>query len=111
MDTTRTFTASDDTVIAYRLWRPAAPRRTVVAIHGLASNMTRWTEFAATTRLAESWDILRVDLRGHGDSLFRGRVGMAVWCGDLAGVMRCAPCASVSARASPWCWSGYEHED
>lgn len=87
MDTTRTFTASDDTAIAYRLWRPAAPRRTVVAIHGLASNMTRWTEFAATTRLAESWDILRVDLRGHGDSLFRGRVGMAVWCGDLAALL------------------------
>lgn len=87
MDTTRTFIARDGVAIAYRLWRPAAPRRAMVAIHGLASNMTRWSEFAATTRLAESWDILRLDLRGHGDSLYRGRVGHDVWCADLAALL------------------------
>lgn len=91
MDATRTFPARDGTPIAYRLRRPAAsaaPRRTIVALHGLASNMTRWSEFAATTRLSGSWDILRVDLRGHGESLCRGRVGMAVWCADLAALLR-----------------------
>ena len=82
------FMAGDGAAIAYRLWRPGQPRRTIVAIHGLASNLTRWSEFAATTRLKESWDILRLDLRGHGNSLFRGRVGFDEWCADLAALLR-----------------------
>lgn len=77
-------TAADGATIAYRLRRPGAPRRTIVAIHGLASNLTRWSEFAATTRLAETWDILSLDLRGHGGSLYRGRIGFDEWCADLA---------------------------
>lgn len=88
MDYTRSFVAGDGAAIAYRLWRPGPPRRTIVAIHGLASNSTRWSEFAATTRLADTWDILRLDLRGHGDSLFRGRVGFDVWCADLGALLR-----------------------
>jgi pimeloyl-ACP methyl ester carboxylesterase len=88
MDSMRSFVAGDGVAIAYRLWRPGAPRRTIVAIHGLASNMTRWSEFAATTRLAESWDILRLDLRGHGGSLYRGRIGFEEWCADLAALLR-----------------------
>lgn len=87
MDATRTFIAGDAATIAYRLWRPGGPRRTIIAIHGLASNMTRWSEFVATTRLADSWDILRLDLRGHGGSLHRGRVGMEAWCADLAALV------------------------
>ncbi len=91
MDRPGAFVAVDGATIAYRLWRPgpqSAPRRTVVAIHGLASNLTRWSEFAATTRLGETWDILRLDLRGHGGSLFRGRVGFEEWCSDLAALLR-----------------------
>jgi pimeloyl-ACP methyl ester carboxylesterase len=88
MEATRTFTTDDGAVIAYRLWRPSAPRRTIVAIHGLASNMTRWAEFVATTRLTDGWDILRLDLRGHGGSLHRGRVDMDTWCADLAALLR-----------------------
>lgn len=87
-ETLRSFVAEDGAVIAYRLRRPAAPRRTLVLLHGLASNQTRWSEFAAATRLAESWDILRLDLRGHGGSLWRGRIGMETWCADLAGLLR-----------------------
>lgn len=87
MDSMRNFVAGDGANIAYRLWRPGAPRRTIVAIHGLASNMTRWSEFAATTRLAGTWDILRLDLRGHGGSLYRGRVGFDEWCADLAALL------------------------
>lgn len=88
MESTRKFVADDGATVAYRLWRPGRPRRTIVAIHGLASNLTRWSEFAATTRLAETWDILRLDLRGHGDSLVRGRVGFDVWCADLRALLR-----------------------
>jgi pimeloyl-ACP methyl ester carboxylesterase len=87
-ETLRSFTAGDGAVIAYRLRRPAAPRRTLVLLHGLASNLTRWSEFVATTRLAESWDILRLDLRGHGGSPWRGRIGMATWCADLTALLQ-----------------------
>ncbi len=78
---------ADGATIAYRLWRPGSPRRTIVAIHGLASNLTRWSEFTAATRLADSWDILRLDLRGHGGSLHRGRIGFDEWCADLSAVL------------------------
>lgn len=37
----------------------------------------------ATTRLGESSDLLRLDLRGHGGSVWRGRLGLGVWCDDL----------------------------
>ncbi len=87
MDTGKTFTAADGTRIAYRLRRAGAPRRTLLLLHGLASNHTRWSEFAATTRLAADWDILRPDLRGHGDSLYRGRIDMKTWCDDLTGLL------------------------
>ena len=83
----RTHAAAGGALIAYRLLRPGAPRRTIVLIHGLASNLTRWSEFVAATRLSATWDILRLDLRGHGDSLYRGRVGMDEWCADLAAIL------------------------
>ena len=77
----------DGPVIAYRLWRPGAPRRVLVLLHGVASNMTRWSEFVATTTLRGSWDLLRVDLRGHGRSPCRGPIGVREWCADLAAVL------------------------
>lgn len=88
MEEARTFTTADGARIAYRLTRRGAPRRTLVLLHGLASNMTRWWNFLAGTRLAQDWDLLRLDLRGHGGSVCRGRVGMDVWCDDLAGLLR-----------------------
>ncbi len=87
MDEQRKYTAADGAVIAYRLRRRGAPGRTLVALHGLASNLSRWSEFFATTRLAGSWDLLAPDLRGHGDSLYRGRVGFDVWCADLEALL------------------------
>ena len=87
MEAEKAFTARDGACIAYRLTRPGTPRRTLVLLHGLASNLTRWSEFVATTGLAGGWDILRLDLRGHGGSLHRGRLGMDVWCGDLAALL------------------------
>jgi len=49
--------------------------------------MTRWSEFVARTTLTDSWDLLRLDLRGQGASLHRGRIGMAEWCADLASIL------------------------
>ncbi len=56
-------------------------------IHGLASNLTRWSEFVDHTRLDRDWDLLRFDLRGHGSSMYRGRIGMDIWRDDIAAVM------------------------
>jgi pimeloyl-ACP methyl ester carboxylesterase len=58
-----------------------------VLLHGVGSNMTRWSEFSSQTALAESWDLLRLDLRGHGLSHHRGRIGMAEWCADLSAIL------------------------
>jgi len=87
MQALRSFTTADGARVAYQLIRAGAPRRTLVLLHGLGSNMTRWSEFAATTRLTADWDVLMVDLRGHGGSLYRGRVGMEVWCDDLVALL------------------------
>jgi len=94
-DPLRSLATRDGAVIAYRLWRPAAPRRTLVLLHGVASNMTRWSEFAARTALRDSWDILRPDLRGMGRSAYRGRIGMAEWCADLASILDAEGCRSA----------------
>jgi pimeloyl-ACP methyl ester carboxylesterase len=92
----RALRAPDGATLAYRLWRPGAPRRLLVLLHGLASNLTRWSELVATTTLRESWDLLRLDLRGHAGSLHRGRIGHDVWCADLAAVLDAeAPPAAV----------------
>jgi pimeloyl-ACP methyl ester carboxylesterase len=88
----RTLTTADGAVLGYRLWRPGAPRRVLVLLHGLASNMTRWSELVATTSLKDSWDLLRLDLRGYGASIHRGRVGLHVWCADLAAVLEHEQC-------------------
>jgi pimeloyl-ACP methyl ester carboxylesterase len=79
----------DGAKIAYRLWRAAhnPDRRLVVLLHGMASNLTRWSEFVEHTTLKERFDILRIDLRGHGDSFYRGPIGMRYWCDDLRAVL------------------------
>lgn len=83
----RYLTTRDGTQLAYRLIRAEAPRPAVVLLHGMASNMTRWSEFVARTRLGEGWDLLRLDLRGHAGSVSHGRIGMDVWCADLTAIL------------------------
>ncbi|MBI3575655.1 MAG: alpha/beta hydrolase [Gammaproteobacteria bacterium] len=75
----------DGVTLSYRRWRaPVNPeRRTLVLLHGLASNHTRWAEFAEQTALKLNWNILRPDLRGHGESPARGKTGLETWCDDL----------------------------
>jgi len=100
MDIARTFVTADGATLAYRLWRPGRPRRTIVLLHGLASNHTRWSEFVRTTRLRESWDLLRPDLRGFGASVFHGRVGVGEWCRDLDAILAAeeAPSAVIGGH-------------
>lgn len=74
--------------ITYRVSRFADERRPlIVLLHGLASNMTRWSELLEFTTLKDAWDILRIDLRGHGESMCRRNLGMEIWCRDLLRVL------------------------
>jgi pimeloyl-ACP methyl ester carboxylesterase len=82
-------TLADGAPLSYWL-RPAAvrsPGHLLVLVHGLASNASRWAELVEATRLAERWDLVRVDLRGHGESPFRGPLRLETWADDLAAVI------------------------
>lgn len=59
----------------------------LVLLHGVASNRSRWSEFAATTALRGAWALRAPDLRGNGEFVDRGRIGMAEWCADLAALL------------------------
>jgi len=72
----------DGARIAYATVRGDGPRPLLVLTHGMGSNMSRWSEFFEQTSLKASWDLLRFDLRGHGDSPWRGPTGMEIWCED-----------------------------
>ncbi|HEU0204025.1 MAG TPA: alpha/beta hydrolase [Burkholderiaceae bacterium] len=86
MEQLRTLAMPDGVRIAYRI--AAAPQsnagRAVVLLHGLASNMTRFSEFVERTHLTDALRVVRVDLRGHGESPTRGRIGLEQWSADLA---------------------------
>jgi pimeloyl-ACP methyl ester carboxylesterase len=60
--------------------------KTIVLLHGLASNGSRWWDFAQRTRLRD-WKILRPSLRGASGSSDRRPVGMRQWCEDLAALL------------------------
>lgn len=89
VETESCYHAGDRPAIAYRRWRSPAPidRLALVLIHGAASNLTRWSEFVADTRLAAERDILRLDLRGHGRSIDRGPISLEIWADDIASLL------------------------
>lgn len=86
METAHTLTTPDGAPLAYRRWHAPdhSPLPPLVLLHGAASNMTRWSEFVDQTALRQTRDLLRLDLRGHGQSLYRGRIGLEIWADDLA---------------------------
>ena len=75
-------------MIGYRLSCQQQSKPLITLIHGLASNCTRFSEFIEYTQLKETWDILRVDLRGHGESMYRGEYSRKIWIDDLNLVMQ-----------------------
>lgn len=87
MEVAKIHVMPDGVPLHYRLLRAPHPRGVVVLLHGMASNLTRWSEFVERTTLRDDMDILRLDLRGHGESMSRGRLGMAIWSRDLAAVL------------------------
>ncbi len=74
------------TRLFYRRW-PGPKERTLVMFHGLASNGTRWREFAESAQARCDWQILCPDLRGHGHSSCRGRLTAREWMEDLIGLL------------------------
>ena len=96
METFRTLLASDGATLGYRVFRGApAPRRLIVLLHGMASNLTRWSEFVEFTTLKQSWDVLRPDLRGHGESFRRGALNADRWCEDLKNILDAEGCTQA----------------
>jgi esterase len=87
MELTRSHVMPDGTAVHYRVWRAGRSRGAIVLLHGMASNLTRWSEFVEHTSLKNEWDILRPDLRGHGESFARGRIGAKVWSDDLIEIL------------------------
>ena len=66
-------------------------KNTLVLLHGLASNSTRWAEFVRNTGL--KWKVLAPDLRGNGAAaLPRTRLGMDLWCADIAALLDAERC-------------------
>ena len=74
-------------------WLPARRPESagaIVYLHGVASNGSRWEEFAEKTRLRERWDMIRLDLRGHAASEYDGRARLEDWCRDVADILDAA---------------------
>jgi pimeloyl-ACP methyl ester carboxylesterase len=72
------------------------PVKTLVLLHGAASNSTRWWRYVRDTRLGPGWKILRPDLRGHAwytGAVDRRRSGVREWCDQLAALLDAEGCA------------------
>ena len=82
MDTEYTTLAADKTPLGYRLLK-TNHTIALTMIHGLASNLTRWTEFINHTQLSNHCDLLRIDLRGRGLTPYRGFYNRQTWLNDI----------------------------
>lgn len=70
--------------------RSESASETVVLLHGVASNGSRWEEFVEKTQLRGYCDMIRMDLRGHGASVCSRKVRLEDWCADLEAVLDAA---------------------
>jgi esterase len=67
---------------------PSSSAASIVFIHGLASNSTRWQELMANLRLKNSTYLLAMDLRGHGHSMTFRRFVRNDWCKDVQTLLK-----------------------
>lgn len=81
--------------ISYWISRVNGAKRTLIMLHGVASNHTRWSEFVGHTTLGSEWNLLRLDLRGHGESMCRGRINRQRWVTDLLAIVEKEKLSSV----------------
>jgi len=90
MDEKLHFRGADGVELVYRRWTPAQSERNtpLVLLHGAASNSTRWWHFVEHSRLTADRLLLRPDLRGHGESIWRGSARIEHWSQDIAAMLR-----------------------
>ncbi len=60
---------------------------TLVFLHGVGSNASRWEEFVERTPLKQSWDLVRIDLRGHASSETRQAGTLEAHSADLEAIL------------------------
>lgn len=73
--------------IVYYLKHAANAKATLICLHGLASNATRWYEYLHESQLQHDCHLIAMDLRGHGRALTYARYTRADWCADLGQVL------------------------
>lgn len=103
MDEKLYFQGKDGTKLTYRRWTPTQnlqsnpPATPLVLLHGAASNSTRWWYFTQHSRLTADHLLLRPDLRGHGESMWRGPARIEDWSQDIVALLQheCQPRAIV----------------
>ncbi|MCO6434701.1 alpha/beta fold hydrolase [Nitrosomonas nitrosa] len=90
MDEKRCFLTSDGVTLTYRRWSPAQNEQPppLLLLHGAASNSTRWWHFTRHSRLAADHCLIRPDLRGHGESMWRGPAHIEEWTRDIAELLQ-----------------------
>ncbi|SDH58591.1 alpha/beta fold hydrolase [Nitrosomonas sp. Nm132] len=90
IDEKRHFQSKDGVTLTYRRWTPAQNEKSMplVLLHGAASNSSRWWHFTQHSRLAAGRLLLRPDLRGHGESIWRGPARIEKWCQDIAELLQ-----------------------
>jgi pimeloyl-ACP methyl ester carboxylesterase len=93
---TEHFTTVDELPLHYVRWGQAAaggsPKQPVVLIHGGGAHAFWWGFLAPL--LADRYDVLALDLTGHGDSGRRERYPREVWTHDILAVLDHAELAS-----------------
>lgn len=84
----RQYRSKEGCCICYSVIHRSKTSYSLVMLHGVASNQTRWSEFLSQTKLKDHANTLRLDLRGHGCSLSYEPVNHAVWQKDLQGILQ-----------------------
>jgi pimeloyl-ACP methyl ester carboxylesterase len=86
-ETARQLVRPDGCVVSYWLTPNERRERAAVLLHGLASNHSRFDEFAQATTLTDSWTLVQPDLRGQGLSRWRGRLSTRDAAGDIGALL------------------------
>jgi len=84
---TRQILEHDGARLSYWVSRTEGAKNTLIMLHGVASNHTRWSEYVSRTSMRSSWNLLTLDLRGHGESMYRGRINRRRWVADLHAIL------------------------
>lgn len=67
---------------------PSSSETSVIFLHGLASNASRWRELMSNLELKDKSYLLAMDLRGHGHSMTYQHYRRRDWCSDIQALIR-----------------------